>query len=808
MRVRTVRLTILLLAAFLGLAACETAEERAQRHFEAGMALLEEGDDRRALVEFRNVFKLDPTHKEARLTYARVSKDQGRMSEAYGQYLRVVEQYPDTTEALIELSEMAFAMRNWAEAERHGRDAAKYAPDDPRVAVITTGLDYAKAQRDNDEVAASAAADKARAMLEDAPGSPILLRVLVDYLTRQGDSESALPTIDAAIEADPRAFDLYEAKLRIFVAAERTEETGETLKTMAERFPNNEDVQRWLIAWYVEQEDLDGAEAFLRELAERPNADPARKAHVVEFLMTTRGTDAARTELDRLIASEPDPTRYEILRATIDYEGGETDAAIAELQELVGEAEPSDAINDGKTVLARMLAASGNAVGARAEVEEVLENDPSHVEALKMRAEWQIEDDQTGDAIISLRTALAQSPRDADVLTLMARAHERAGDRQLAGERYALAVEVTNSAPAETLRYANFLIGDGRRDPARAILTEALRASPDDVDLLRALGTVHIQDKNWNGAQRVIWQLRAQDNDAATGVANALEADMLQRQERVDDTIAFLEGLVDNGDGNLAVVASLVQTQVRAGNVDEATKLLDDRLAESPEDPTLRFLRAGLYLLADDAETAEAEYRKLLAEFPGNDRVLRTLYGLLVSQDRAEDARALLDEQIAANPKALNARLLKAEQLEKANEFDASIAIYEELYAEDSDNIVVANNLASLLATHRDDDASLERAYSVARRLRGAEIPPMQDTYGWIEYRRGNAEEAVKYLEPAAAALKDDPLVQYHLGVALMAVDRTGEAREALQRAIEVGGDAPLPQLDHARTLLDELGTE
>ena len=37
-----------------------------------------------------------------------------------------------------------------------------------------------------------------------------------------------------------------------------------------------------------------------------------------------------------------------------------------------------------------------------------------------------------------MRTALAQAPRDPEIMTIMALAHERQGSRELAGERLAL----------------------------------------------------------------------------------------------------------------------------------------------------------------------------------------------------------------------------------------------------------------------------------------------------------------------------------------------------------------------------------
>ena len=136
---------------------------------------------------------------------------------------------------------------------------------------------------------------------------------------------------------------------------------------------------------------------------------------------------------------------------------------------------------------------------------------------------------------------------------------------------------------------------------------------------------------------------------------------------------------------------------------------------------------------------------------------------------------------------------------------DGAIAIYEALYAEDSGNVVLANNLASMIATYRDDPASLDRAFAIARRLRGADVPALQDTYGWIQYRRGNLDEALTYLEPAAKGLPDDALTQFHLGMTYVGLNRTNEARTTLTQALKLAGDSDLPQFQTARDALAKL---
>ena len=99
----------------------------------------------------------------------------------------------------------------------------------------------------------------------------------------------------------------------------------------------------------------------------------------------------------------------------------------------------------------------------------------------------------------------------------MAFAHERAGDRGLMGERLALAVEASNRAPAESLRYANFLMQEDRPGPAEGVVTDALRRDPENRELLDMLGRIHLARKDWARAGQVAGILRAQAESGGSG---------------------------------------------------------------------------------------------------------------------------------------------------------------------------------------------------------------------------------------------------------------------------------------------------
>lgn len=205
---------------------------------------------------------------------------------------------------------------------------------------------------------------------------------------------------------------------------------------------------------------------------------------------------------------------------------------------------------------------------------------------------------------------------------------------------------------------------------------------------------------------------------------------------------------------------------------------------KDPENPALRFVEATVLAIEGQVDSAIALFRELLVESPERENVWVALYNLHRSRGETEAAETVLNQGLAALPDSSTLNWVRAGELEAKGDIEGAIAIYETLYERNSNSQVIANNLASLISSYRDDDASLERAYAIARRLRGTTVPQFQDTYGWIAHRLGNHEEALEYLKPAAENLTDDPLAQYHLAMVYAALDQKTEALAQLQKAI------------------------
>ena len=788
------------------LAGCKSDAERADAYFQSGLELLEAGDVDRAMVEFRNVFEFEQNHLETRMTMGNLFLEQGKNGAAYGQFLRVAEQFPEEFDARIILSELAFLARDWEEFERHGAVSVTMQPDNPRVQVVDLGMKYRAAVLDEDTPALEALYAPAQVLLTELPENQILNALLIDANVRDGKFSDALERFDALIAQEPDNRQYYMQRLALLAQMQDREAVEMRLREMVELFPEDQEAQRMLFRYYISEQRLDDAEAFLRELSDPADEDPSAYMSLIRFIGQVRGEEAARVEIERAVAVNPNPNRFKAMLAMLDFQAGERDKAIADLEAILTDADPAlEETQFIKTTLARMFVSTGNQVGARREVEEVLAQNAANVSALKMQAIWQLQADEVDEAIANLRVALDNAPEDVQVMNLLYDAYLRLGDPDVAREYLALAVDASGNSPETSLRYARLLIEEERYLPAEDVLLPALRQAPENVNLLGLLGQLYLRMEDSARATQVIDTLNRLDTDQSRALANQLQVAALNQQGGTDEAIAYLESLANQEDAGVRDQLALANARLQTGQTEEALKITQELVAENPENLRLKQALASTQEANGDLSDAEASLREILAEVPQADRTWLQLSRVVRRQGQVDAANAVIDEAIEATDRNPNVMWAKASLLERDGDVDAAIAIYEEIYAQNSGSIIVANNLASLLATYKNDEESLERAWVVGRRLKDVDSPAVQDTYGWLLFRRGQVAEAVPYLENAAAAL-EDPIVQAHLGFAYASLERNEEALAQMQKAVDLAGPADTRErIEEARAEISRL---
>ena len=121
------------------------------------------------------------------------------------------------------------------------------------------------------------------------------------------------------------------------------------------------------------------------------------------------------------------------------------------------------------------------------------------------------------------------------------------------------------------------------------------------------------------------------------------------------------------------------------------------------------------------------------------------------------------------------------------------------------ENNLAANNLAALLLDQRTDEESFATALDLAQRFAESREPALVDTLGWAYYRTGDYAKAVRYLEIAVVSADKVGLLHYHLGMAYFAAQNTVQARQELEKAIELASETGFIGIDEARETLKKL---
>ncbi|MER5173855.1 tetratricopeptide repeat protein [Thioclava kandeliae] len=801
---------VLALALTLALAACDSAKDKAAKHYAAAQEYAEQGDMPRAMVELRNALQLDETLRDARLMYAKALLDRNQPAQAFAQYRFLFERDPKDAEAASAMAMIAFDAMGWDDAQRYSAAALEQDPSDKEMLAVKAGLDYRKASLNKDPTAQAAAASQASELIEADPTLIRARRVVVADAVQNGALDAALGFLDAGLKITPADRDLNNVRLVVLERLGRDGDVEAQIRAMVQQFPQDEDLDNLLVSFYLSKGRINDAESWLRGRITEGSTDPQPRLTFLRFLAEVRSPDAMRQELSSILATNPlpsdvaaDPAQFKALKARADYTAGERDSGMAQMEALISDEESGQSVeNDAlKVQLAQMRLESGNDVGARSLVEEVLKRDPGQTGALKLKAGWLIKEDMPDEAIRILRDALAGAPNDPELLTILAGAYQRQGQPALMADMLARAVDASNQGAAESTRYATYLMQQQEYNSAETILIDAMRRDPKNFNLLNMLTRVHLLMQDWARATQDVEAIRSRfsGNAQALTLADEYQAQIMARQGRNDELGGFLDDLAKGtGDNGVASQIAVIRNMVREGKLDQALTMATDLAQSNVDKPAASLVLGQLLQAKGQVDEARKTFEGVTVSDPSYEAGWLSLAILQRSQKDITAALATVDAGLGRIPQSRQLGLLKAGLLEAEGKIDAAIAIYEGLYAANSDDVVVANNLASLLGSTRTDAESLERAWVVARRLNGTQFPPFLDTYGWLAFRRGDMGQALPALTKAAQGLPNDPSVAYHLGMALAVQGRKDEAAAEYDRASKLRGSGAIayPEFD------------
>jgi tetratricopeptide (TPR) repeat protein len=652
------------------------------------------------------------------------------------------------------------------------------------------------------------AAREAHAALELDPANADALTVLAVDRLGSGDPKGALSLLESKSVANAKSLEnnlgLQLLKIRLLEQTGDLKSAEAALKRLVELNPQESAYRKLLINHYLEQHRTDDAETEMRALAAANPTDATPALDVIRFLYTIKKAPlAARQELNARIRAGGEIFPYQMALADMDFAEGNLTEGAQLLESLIGARSSPEHVLTAKIALAQMYLSKRNFDSAEALATDILRDDPHNVSALKLRASIHLERAQLDAAVSDLLDALNYQPRSTDLMLLLATAYERNGLIELAEKQLADATRASDFEANVGFEYVAFLQRRGSIARAEDILVELNKRQPNNIKILSALAQVRLARQNWGGAQEIAESIRR--IGSAGGAADQILGTALVGRNKYDDAIAAFQSAYNAAPTAAQPMDSLVRSYLKANKKDQAVAFLKSVLQKNPSNANALVLLGSLQLTNSPPDQALKSFMAAVKAQPKDVVGYQALADFYLSQRNYDEAAKVVRAGIQQQPDLMALHVILAGVLERKGDYEAAISEYEFLLDKQPGNMIVTNNLASLLSDHRTDKASLERAKSLAAVLRKSQIPQFKDTLGWVSYHQGEYRTAVSLFEEAAAALPDQATVRYHLGMGYISIGQLGKASEQLKKALELAPNNELAE--EIRTALKKTGS-
>jgi tetratricopeptide (TPR) repeat protein len=791
---RTLIVAMIAVLACAALQGCGGAESRRATALERGRQYLEQENYAKARVEFSNALQIEPNDADARYYSAYAAEKLGDLragAQGYQAALNVDGTHALATAALARLFVFSGLPDRGAEMVEKGLAAH---PDSPDLKIIRAAAELSK----GDEQAAEA---DAAAVLAARPDDEYAVALLAGIYRGRGELDRAAQLVEGVVAAKPNSLDLLTvlAQLKLDLGDKPAAEAH--LKKLIELRPTDARYRQRLVAFYASTGQPDAAEATLRDVIALDPKPVEPKIALLNYLAAQRSFDSAEAELGKLLDQYGDDAQLKVAAGQFYEAHNLPQDADRIYNEVIKREGDKPAGLGARNRLATLAIRQNKVADARPLVEHVLEANPRDNDALVLRAALALADGHALDAITDLRAVLRDQPDNAAVLRTLARAHGQNNEPDLARENYRRAVEADPANNETRLEFATYLGRSGQNDEAKTLVDAVLAAEPQNVSALEIKCRTLLGARDAAGGAAVAASIIGAQPESALGYY--LQGLAREMMHNADGAAASYEQALEKQPRGAEPLGALARVLVNANRKPEARERLERVLAQYPDHAVAANLLSEIMLSDRDFDRAVA----LADQAIGLDAQwwvpYRTKALGLLAKGAKDDAKAVYAEGFEKSGYSPSLGMDLAALYERDHEFERAIEVYEGMHRANPASAPLANNLAMLLSTYRDDDASHEKAHELVRGFRDSDNPAYLNTYGWVRYRQGQLGEAITYLRRASSATPNDGLMHYHLGMALLANGERDQARAELEKALST--DQAFPGKEAAKHALESL---
>jgi tetratricopeptide (TPR) repeat protein len=527
---------------------------------------------------------------------------------------------------------------------------------------------------------------------------------------------------------------------------DRTHKLAVETATALELAPANSDlIYKLLVAEFaIKRGQLPLAMDYYAEVA-RVSADPAIAERAVRLALMTRD-NVRGLEASRLWSqlAKPNHSARQVYAAFL-IRNGRIEEATTVLKQLSDELAATDdkVFNRIATMLSRIKPSNVSIQVMKSLVEGYPDNVEAQFALAQLLGRFG-EQDQAKVVLDQVQKLEPDHERAAIYISQILIRSEKKLDAAQGLEEF---LESNPDANTARLSYARLLVELKRHEHARTEFETLSKALPGNIDIAYALGLLLLQTNDPDSAE--VQFKKIIKSPARRPMAWYYLGQIAESRKKIDDAIHAYKR-VDRGEHRINAQIRIAVLLDNQGKLQDAQDQLHSIQGRNRQE-NIRLGRAEAEILRrnEKLQAAFDVYSELLKEY-------KTDTGLLY-------ARAMLG--------------VRLDNLEAAEQD------FREVLSREPDNVDALNafgyTLADRTERYTEAHALIQRAY---------ELRPndhyIVDSLGWVLYRMGRNEEALKLLRQALK-IKADPEIAAHLGEVLWVMGVTAEAREVWDTALK-----------------------
>lgn len=414
---------------------------------------------------------------------------------------------------------------------------------------------------------------------------------------------------------------LYVAQLQLRLGNIRA--SRRSLNDLLKRGDQAPDEKLVALIPFLSQEDPADADALMRQLAKPYKKSPSAQYAAGVMALQAGDAEEADDRASRALELRPDWLQAHLLKARAMLLAGDFDAAIDYTSRIVGDDPDPDP--DARMELAIMLLSAGRDDDALSQVNQILLEQPSRADALRLMAIINFRLENLDAAWSDFQDLLASGQYTMDALYYMGRISDLRSEHEQAVRLYSQ-VTSGNNAISSQRRASAILVEQGKDEEALELLRQFGADNPVyAVDMIEAEALLLASMKHFPEALEAYERVIEYRPDSETAVLG--KAELLLHMGRLDDAISEYRQCVKRWPDSAMSLNALGYT-------------LADRTEQYAEAEKL--IRKALKLDPDSAAIVDS-YGWVLHRLGENERALEELSRAYEMLQDAEVASHLVD---------------------------------------------------------------------------------------------------------------------------------------------------------------------